>query len=420
MDRGMTPWWSPRSVAANRPAFMGVDGYVPPETAGIPGMAPAPPPPMPTANVPPEAQGALSPMQDMAEVSAYDPSMQGAPAPPPVEAPSDFGSGGGWFSGDAPRYADGSVHQAWGGPPRTSPGGGGGGGGAAQQVTVPSTGASAGPNGVRPPRSEGLNVSAPSGQSSGGGGGGGGGGDLYNALKSKLTGNLFGTGAAAEEEGPTQAQYRRSQRNSTQDWRAYEQEQKRRGAINAYDPLTPLYDLNGGTPLSAGQMDFWGRMPMRELALLSLGANNDNRYLNRASGTKKYQQDLAGLYANLLGGGFDRQELQSNIFNSGKNTFLGQAFMDRETPESRYDKNNMYQGMRGANSWNYAPASQQVDTFVNLMGATEGIGRSAEHQSTVEGALRRMLMGFQSQQGIRNPEKNKSLTNWFAKNRPLG
>lgn len=370
---GMTPFWSPASPMAQRAdMFLGTDA--PPAPAPLPPPAPMPTPyPAPAPMPMPEPP--MPPMQAEAEAAMPD------------------SGGGGWFSGPAPVYGDGSTHPAWGGQPRTQQGPSDG-GGPAQQVTVPSTGASAGPGGVRAPRDSGGPPGG-GGYSGGGssGGGGGGGGDLYNALKARLTGNLFGTGSAAEETGPSEAQYRRGEKRARQDWRDWNRMQEQRSALRGADPLSMIPTLMQGQYVSPTTQSMFESLPMQQLAMLTLGQNREDRYLGN---TDRYRQDLASLYQDLANGAWDRQGAINALFDPSKKTMLGQSFMYQETPEAKYNKQGLYQGMRGGN-WEYQSADNQVNNFIGLLGAAVGTGRSGEHQSTVEGAWRRMLMPYLDQ-----------------------
>lgn len=423
---GMTPWWSPRSVAANRPAFMGVDGYVPPEVSGILGVPDAPPPPIPGGAVPPEMAGIAEYAPEPYVPPAYNgagimAAPQFSPASPVNDAleapPDDFGSDGGWFGGNPPLYADGSRHPAWGGPPRSG-GGDGGGGGPSEQVTVPSTGASAGPNGVRPPRSEGLDVSAASAPSAGGSSGGGGGGDLYNALKSKLTGNLFGTGTTAEDTGPTQAQYRRSQKRSKQDWRAYEQYQRDRSTFAdlAQNPYRALPEMYGGS-MVPGARAVWDQLPIEQLSLLALGANKEDRYLGKR-GSNRYVDDLQDIYRNLSGQdtGYSQDQLLENLLTAtGPNTLLGRQFRSQATPEARYDKDGIYQGMKKQNKWENNSASSQASRFGDLFSGTYHTA-AGEYADTMDSWMEDQLLNYMAAQNGKAAKNTDSVQKWMGKN----
>lgn len=134
---------------------------------------------------------------------------------------SGGGGGGGGFV-NAPRYADGTTHPFFGGPPRIP-----GGQFAAQSqeqgqgyrtpAYVPSSGAFAGEGDVRaanPPESR-YDGGGSSGAGGSGQGGGGGPSSLYYQVKDRLTG-----GGSSGGSYPTEQSYRRQQRRAD---RAYEQ-----------------------------------------------------------------------------------------------------------------------------------------------------------------------------------------------------
>jgi len=124
----------------------------------------------------------------------------------------DFGGGG----PTVPRYADGTTHPFFGGPPRTP------GGIFAQQdsgyddraqVTNPETGASAGPYGVTAPRSADSGSYGYGGGSSRGGGGGGLAREMIGRIRSNVEERLggMGPGASPDEDAYLRQQQRYKQ-----------------------------------------------------------------------------------------------------------------------------------------------------------------------------------------------------------------
>lgn len=134
-----------------------------------------------------------------------------------------YGGGGGSGGESVPRYADGSTHPFFGGPPRIP-----GGPTAAQEqgqgyrvpAYVPSSGAYAGEGSVRaanPP--DGRSAYGGGGSDSGGGKSGGGASDLYYKLRDKLTGG----GSSGGDYTSTQ-EYRRQGRRTDRAYEKYNEE----------------------------------------------------------------------------------------------------------------------------------------------------------------------------------------------------
>lgn len=193
------------------------DRFIPEPTPSILPQRARPLPATETEPVDPIASALVDMLPNAAPPMTPNPRpMAATPTPslPPV-APSRFPSGGG---AAPPTYADGTMHPLQGGPPRI-PGGpaaqASGGYDNRQQVTSTS-GATAGPFGVRAapaPRMEAHGGNAVQG-SGGGGGGGSLAKDLYYQIRGAVEGKLSGMGPGGSSGGDytTTQEYRRQGR----------------------------------------------------------------------------------------------------------------------------------------------------------------------------------------------------------------
>lgn len=281
-----------------------------------------------------------------------------------------FADGFGNPDGDpTPVYANGTAHPFFGG---SMPGGGGGdtyGGGASRQVTVPSTGASAGPYGVTPPSSG--NPFSGGGSAPSSGGGSGGGNDYYWNIRNNILGNMGGGGY---EQGPTEADYRRWQnqadRRMKQDQKQQEQETLRESqfyslynnptfalpsAVNTDQTGTPGYNMMSSLPLS-------------QLALMTSGYQGKDTYTRKP---KTFQKTLADLYADIDRGNmsFQYDTLMNNLFSADNKSTLGRMFMTQKPSEAVYNKDGYYKRM-DEGKWKNAPASTQASTLMSMLNAT--------------------------------------------------
>lgn len=256
-----------------------------------------------------------------------------------------YSGGGGGSYGTAPRYGDGSTHPFFGGQPRT-PGGyaaqGDSGGGFRPQVTVPSTGASAGPFGVEAPR-------APSGGNSYGGGssggGGGGGGDVrgtISAIRGKFLDKL--------QPGLTDQQYQQRQRriynrrgdkmdamygssDSPYGYGAYgADEPKMRGFARKFDPQQAeglYYRPSMLLPRVAPKLNSFSpryqelaALPANQLSTMQFGARGKAK-----EGPSQYVNNLAKTYRGLANDDwFDYGEMAANLTRAKKKSPLGAQF----------------------------------------------------------------------------------------------
>lgn len=282
----------------------------------------------------------------------------------------DFGGGG----PTAPRYADGTTHPFFGGPPRTP------GGIFAQQdgyddrvqVTNPETGASAGPFGVTAPRSADSGSYGYGGGSSGGGGGGG----LARSMIGRIRGNVeerlggMGPGASPDEDAYLRQQQRYKQQGRRIDRAAdrYNEQlgepqhlpvrgwSKRQGykpgAIDAAlgSPGLVASDALGGLDLNSAT-DPLTDLPMTDLALLMYGAKGRKLtsktptvdvpgVLKRQAGYEEIEPDfkrtldpsktvnkVAMMFRKLAGGQMelDTESLLGGLAGTRKKSALGQG-----------------------------------------------------------------------------------------------
>ncbi len=287
------------------------------------------------------------------------------------------GYGGGDFSGGSdfgtvPRYADGSTHPFFGGPPRIP----GGPAAAAtqgqdnrQQLYLP-TGAAAGPYSTRAPDlPEQSSAGAKGGTSTGSGGGGGGASDLYYKLKAKLEGAAGGGGST---ETTTTQQYRRQGRRADRAYDKYNEElynpdplpvhgwAKQQGfkpssvELALDDPTTILSSVFPGYERRNTNAGTWfDDIPMVDLALAAGGTGGPKGLTTktpvvkvpgilRQQGVKpvKPEQDrildpsavvntMAPMYEQIAaespngGTWFDTQELLGNLANAKKKSAVG-------------------------------------------------------------------------------------------------
>jgi hypothetical protein len=319
------------------------------------------------------------------------------------------GSSGGYGYGTQPRYGDGSTHPFFGGAPRT-PGGifaqQSQGDSFRPQVTVPSTGASAGPFGVEAPRAP--QVDHPGmGRSSGGGGGGG--GDTRGTIAA-IRGNILDKlkpGLTDQQYAQRQRQIYRRRGDKMDDmyssdgaygYGAYgeQAEPKMRGFAKRFDPqqaeglyyrpsmLLPMVapKLNSFSP-EYGEL---AALPANQLSTMQFGARGKAK-----EGPSQYVNNLAKTYR-MLGneGWFDYNQLASNLTRAKKKSPLGSQFA--KVP-------------LGYSADNY-------QSFVNaLFGATLP-EQSARGMASYASAL---IDQYGAKMLKKNPEKAKPINRWVGK-----
>lgn len=297
-----------------------------------------------------------------------------------------FADGFGNADGDpTPVYANGMVHPFFGG---TMTAGEADGSGASRQMTVPETGATAGPYGVSGPSGGG------GGYAGGSAGGGGGGNDFYWNIRNNILGNFGGSGGSY----PSDAEYRAAQNAAD---RAFKKDQKQatRESENQSQFYslysTPTYALPSainndsiGTP----GYNMMSSLPASQLALMTSGYQGKDTYTKRP---ETFKRTLADLYQDIDRGttDFSYDSLMNNLFDASNQSTLGRMFMTQKPSEAVYNKDGLYK-RTNEGAWKNAPASSQAGTLMSMLNATYGTTLSPKMASAYSANAQQALDAY--------------------------
>ena len=311
-----------------------------------------------------------------------------------------FADGFGNPAGDpTPVYANGSVHPFFGGSMPGSSGDGSG-GGPARQMTVPSTGATAGPYGTSGPTTSGGSFGG--GSSGGSSGGGGGGNDYYWNIRNNILGGMSGSSGSY----PSDAEYRAAQNSAD---RAYKKDQnqmereaqQRSMFYNLYS--NPTFALPGVSQQGTPGYGSLSTMPASQLALLTSGYSGKDTFTRRP---QQFENTLADLYRSIDNGSanFQYEPLMNNLFDAGKQSTLGRMFMEQKPNKTVYNNDGLYQ-RTNEGAWKNASASSQASTMMSMLNAIYGTTLSPKMASAYSANAQQAMDTFgQDNWDRKNPQ----------------
>lgn len=281
-----------------------------------------------------------------------------------------FADGFGNADGDpTPVYANGMVHPFFGG---SMTAGEASGGGASRQMTVPETGATAGPYGVSGPSTSGGGYSGGSAGGSAGGGGGGGNSYYWN-IRNNILGNMGGSSSGSY---PSDAEYRAAQNAADRAYKkdqkqAEQQSQNQSQFYSLYsNPTYALPSAINNDSIGTPGYNTLSSMPVSQLALMTSGYQGKDTYTKRP---ESFKRTLADLYQDLDRGNtnFTYNSLMGNLFDASNQSTLGRMFMTQKPSETVYNKDGLYK-RTNEGAWKNAPAASQSSTLMSMLNAAYG------------------------------------------------
>ncbi len=219
---------------------------------------------------------------------------------------------------------------------------------------------------------------------------------LYQKFAGNVQGNLSGN--------PTDQDYTQSDRRYNAASRAWEQTLNKRAEVSALQ-ANPMWALPPST-VSEADYNWWGQLPLGQLAMLTQGATGPDRFSESANRMERAMRQTANSYQNL-----DASTLLANLFGANRNSALGRAFQTQAEPNFRTDDNGIFQGMKEG-KWQWSPASQQAGVMQSYLNAIYGTQYPQAQQQPAMDYVNRLINQWASRQYGRN--KPGSLINWLG------
>lgn len=223
----------------------------------------------------------------------------------------------------------------------------------------------------------------------------------FSTMGDQLRGQL--DGSAPPDTGiPTQADYRRGQRDQKLDMRAAQREADARAqATQAFANPYLMLDGWGQGMIGNATQDWYRAQPLTELTFLTQGVNGRDRFSTNADRFGGAVNRTAGL----LGSGNmpTYGELMASLFNPSRNSAVGRSFQLPEAGKIAYDKNGIYQGQRRT-TWDWAPAATQADQMRRYLAAVYQTGMRPSAQQPAMTYVNRLIDQWVAQ----NMQKNSA------------